>query len=206
MDAAAKTRQSKLTLGQRVRVSLGIAAYLSVLVYGVMLHTFDLPGKVTVPGYLVVWDMFCGWCSYERRVHFIAEGESGTFYDASEVPGHLITPHGPLPRRHFDFQGSYAGQLANSVLNRTSHEPILRIYAVEEHWPKRFNLPASMRRDPRGARKTSYWHTQAIYNGRGEPVDMRPTWFAMQRNKAVLDNPRLRAAANRRVSLVADAN
>ena len=82
---------------KRVRkaiLSAGIAAYLSVLLAGLAIHQFDHPARGSVAGYLIVWDMFCGWSGHERRVDYIAEGQSGRFYDASEVPGRGITPRG----------------------------------------------------------------------------------------------------------------
>lgn len=200
MDANHDTAVLSTSPVRRFSISLGIAGYLAVLIYGVLLHTFDLPGKVSVPGYLVVWDMYCGWCGYERRVHFVAEGESGTYYDASQIPGAVITPHGQTPRHNFDFQNTFSGKLAQSVLARTEHEPIQRIFVVEQHWPKRFNLPESLRGSTGPSERQVYWHTQAIYNANGEALRVHPDWLALQNDRAIYDNPKLKMAAQRRMT------
>lgn len=187
----------------RLAVSIGIAAYLGILLLGLYMHTFDTPGKRTLPSYLVVWDMFCGWNSYERRLHFIAEGESGRFYDASEVPGRAVTPHGPVARRHFDFHNIFVEEMATHVLARTEHEPIRRIHVVEEHWPKRFNLPENWLGQLANDTKKSYWHTQAVVGPDGVAIRRSPLWAANQRHRAIFDNPRLRAAADRNRTLFA---
>lgn len=200
MSASSDSISSSTLAGtnrNRTAISVGIMAYLGLLIAGVVMHTFDTVGKNSAPAYLIVWDMFCGWNSYERRLHFIAEGESGTYYDASEVPSRVITPHGPTARRHFDFHNQFTGRMAAGVLARTSHEPIRRVFVVEEHWPKRFNLPASLRGDAGLKEKTSYWHTQAVYSPDGELVQAKPLWAATQRQKSLFDNPRIRAAADR---------
>lgn len=201
---SAKT--SLLSQVQKYAVSVGIAAYLAVLGYGVLLHTFDLPGKQTVPGYLVVWDMYCGWSGYERRLHFVAQGQSGTFYDCSDVPGKTITPHGDTPRRNFDFQNQFCGKLAADVLARTAHEPINRIFVLEQNWPKRFNVPAVIRPELAMKERPTYWHAQAVYTPDGEIVDAKPLWIAVQGDRAIFDNPRLLNASQRRVTLVSQSN
>ena len=152
-------------------VCVGIAAYLGTLLTGLAMHQFNHPAGASIPGYLIVWDMFCGWSGYERRVDYIAEGESGRFYDASEVPGRGITPHGPHARRNFDFRGEYSNTLIRGVLARTEHEPIRRVYVVESHTPK-LHLSA-------GGVPPVHRHVQAIVSNSADSVTM-PTWFSTQ--------------------------
>ena len=188
---------------RRVAISAGITLYVGLLLYGVLIHTFNLPAKPTLGGYFIVWDMFCGWSGYERRYHFIAEGVSGTYYDASEVPGRVVKLHGSTPRRHHDHQGIFAGELVKSVLARTDHEPILRVYVVEENWPKRFNLPPSLRPEGLRKEKVSYWHTRGVLNEFGDPIRHFPSWFTVQADAAVYCNPILRSAASRKTTSIA---
>lgn len=153
-------------------LSFGIAGYLAVLLGGLAVHQFDHPSRGSIAGYLVVWDMFCGWSGHERRVAYIAEGESGRFYDASEVPGRGVTPHGQSGRRQFDFRGEFSDTLTASVLSRTDHEPIRRVYVVETNTPKR-NLPSA------ATAKTVHRRVQAILSPDGDAVRL-PTWNAVQ--------------------------
>lgn len=158
---------------RRRLVSAGIAFYLATLGVGLAMHQFDLPGQASIPGYLVVWDMFCGWSCYERRVQYVAEGESGRFYDASSVPGESLTPHGSTQRRHFDFNNNFSVADVRDVLRRTTHEPIRRVYVIEQTWRK----PAS-REEPR----QRHDHFQLAFSPDEPSRDavIRPLWHVAE--------------------------
>ena len=149
-------------------VSAVIGLYLTALSVGLAMHQFDLPGRGTVAGYLVVWDMFCGWSGYERRLEYVAKGESGQYYDAGAVPGRDIEPHGHSSRRHFDFRSDFVVADVENVLRRTTHEPIERVYVVERQWAKR-----GLSGLPHPPEEHVYTHLTFEPGG---PVQAAPSW------------------------------
>lgn len=176
-----------------------IVSYLGVLSWGVAAHALnfhvaDHPGM-----YFIVWDMFCGWNAYEDRTHIIGEGESGRFYELAPGPWGEIKPFGDLQRHHYDPFVNHSASIARNVLRHTSHEPMQRIYVIEETWAKKFNLPDEIwaeryreEKDPH-----SYFHLRKVLTGDGMLVSSSSSWFDFQTQASVGDNPRLWADARR---------
>jgi hypothetical protein len=81
-----------------------------------------------------------------------------------------------------------------NTLRHTEHEPITRIYVVEELWPRKYNLPDHLwaKRYPEPKDPMSYYQTRSVYTGDGQLVQTWPTWLARAAQDCVLDNPRLR--------------
>ena len=158
--------------------SLFIGGYLLTMGGGVAAHALGF-GEASHPlMYYVVWDMFCGWSAHSTRTHVLAEGASGTWYDASTGPWDGFRPYGELPRVHYDTNGVHAPRLALNVLRQTDHEPIRRLVVVEECWPKKFNLPADLwdrrygvAKDPR-----SYFAVRHVISGDGRLAVSKPAW------------------------------
>ncbi len=171
-----------------------IVGYLSVLMYGVFCHA--LYYKVTQhPGmYFIVWDMFCGWSAYETRTHVVGEGASGQFYELSPGPWGTIKPHSDLDRRHYDYSGLHSINLAMNTLRQTEHEPMARLYVVEEAWPRKYNLPdelwAHRYTEPKDLQ--SYYHIRGTYAPDGQPLQQRPSLLTRLSQESLMDNPRLR--------------
>ena len=82
------------------------------------------------------------------------------------------------------------------VLRHTSHEPIERVFVVEEHWPKQYNVPDrlwdSFYDEP--ADKISYYNLRAICTDSGQLISSRPGWIYRQTLLSISDNPRLENA------------
>ncbi len=120
---------------------LTIVGYLTALGWGIVAHSLNFGTHIHPSMYFVVWDMFCGWAAYDTRNQVIVEGESGKFYEVLPAPWGEIHPYGDLGRRHYDPYQTFCMSMAQNVLKHTDHEPIARIFVLEEAWAKKFNLP-----------------------------------------------------------------
>ena len=183
----------------RLLTNLGIAAYLGALSLGIVVHALNLPGKVTLPGYFVVWDMFCAWTGYESRIHVIAEGESGTHYDL--LAGQTGSPHlhGSLHRINYDYDGTCGPAVAKLAAACTSHEPLTQITIVEEVWSKQLNLSDAAYERYHGCPKQprSYRSVRTVLRPDGSIAASQPPWFRLQQQAAVMANPVLAEQAVR---------
>ncbi len=175
-----------------------IVLYLALLGYGLAAHVL-VYNNVAHPGmYFIVWDMYCGWSAYECRVHIVAEGESGNLYEL-ESPWGSFHPFGSIDRRHYDNNVVHCGHIGRNILAHTEHEPMERIFVIEESWSKKYNLSPEL---------WSQFHDEPF-----EPVSyFRPrAWFSVDgvcqeryldigsylAHQAVASNPRLRNAMAR---------
>lgn len=174
---------------------LVITAYLSALGMGLFCHALEFQTGIHPGMYFFVWDMFCGWAAHEIRYHVIGEGESGTYYELAPGPWGAFTPYGNLERQHHDALGNHFHRMASNTLRHTDHEPITRIFVVEEAWSKKYNLPdhiwAQRFEEPKDPHH--YYWVWAIYNSEGLLLSVSPTWITHQYHAVLLDNPRLQA-------------
>lgn len=161
----------------RIAASLFIAAYLLLLVYGVGAHVLRFHHRDSFGMYFIVWDMFCGWDAFEFRKHLIGEGESGIFYDLNP-PWKELQVFGATDRRHIDTWGLYSGRVAANTLRHSTHEPIIRVFAVEEVWSKKYNLPHHqwVQRFEEPKEKVSYYYLRSIYEPDGTVVHNQVPW------------------------------
>ena len=178
---------------------LTIASYLLFLAAGIVCHTVNWGTGAHPAMYYVVWDMFCGWSAYEVRYHLIGEGESGAYYDLSHGPWGEFRPYGDVGRQHYDPNGSFSFRLAYNVLDHTDHEPMSRIFVVEESWPKKFNIPDHLweQRYEQPKDPLSYYHVRHVATADGVLLSTREGWLAFQYGVALASNPRLRADARK---------
>ena len=182
-----------------------IAGYLGALAVGLALHAWQLPGHNTLPGYFVVWDMFCNWTGYENRVRFIGEGESGRHYDLLAADIHSPRLHGSEHRAHYDYSGRHTPLVASRVAERSRHEPLTRIFVMEESWSKQFNLPPRLYEQTHGCRpdRVVHRHLRGILAPNGHVLQTQAGWFVCQQQEAMFANPTLRGDAYRGRSLYA---
>ena len=173
-----------------------IGLYIGCLAWGTAAHTLKLGANLGPINYFVVWDMFCGWSAWDLRKHFIAQGASGQYYEVTE-PWGAFHPFGNLPRIQYDATGDLTGPYINNVLRHTDHEPIDRVYVVEEVWPKQYNLPPRLYAQyfDRQIDRTSYFHLRAIATEQGEPLTIFPCWHDQQCLASFYQNPRLKRQA-----------
>ena len=80
---------------------------------------------------------------------------------------------------------------------RTENQPIMRVYAVEELWPKKFNTPdhlwARLHSEPKD--QQSYFNVRIIMEADGRVVETHPPWLVTQTINFMAENPRLKADA-----------
>ena len=149
--------------------------------------------------YFVVWDMFCGWTAYDSRLHVVAQGESGEYYEAAPAPWGTMQPFGSMDRRQYDAGARHVPTMAMNVLRHTRHEPITRVFIVEECWAKKYNLPDELWNqqfdEPKDA--TSYYQVRHVMSADGTLLQTAPSWTSRQFSIALADNPRIKAAAGR---------
>lgn len=178
---------------------LAIAGYLGSLCAGLACHTLSTGAARHPAMYYVVWDMFCGWGSYSTRVHMVAEGASGTYYELTPSPWGDFNPYGSLARINYDRVGIYLPKFAGNVLRHTKHEPITQVFVIEELWPKKYNLRDDVWTRVHGGQKDvhSYYNLWAVLNADGQPSQVYPNWMSKQSIFSISNNPRLHAEASR---------
>lgn len=178
---------------------LTIAAYLFALSFGIVAHAMKFMTSSHPAMYFVVWDMFCGWTAWSTRNHVIAEGESGTYYELTPPPWGAFKPFGAITRQHYDPWHKYCVRLGLNTLKHTDHEPITRIFVVEEAWAKKYNLPPNIweQRYDAPQERYVYSHVRHVADGQGNPLKQNPNWLNFQSALVLSDNPRLRAEARK---------
>lgn len=170
-----------------------IAAYLASLAFGIFAYAVKFHQGSHPVMYFIVWDMFCGWSAYSQRVQIIGEGESGKYYELAPGPWGEYHPYASIGRRHYDSFGNHFNRLARNVLQHTDHEPMARIFVVEENWAKKYNLPDHIwnRRFDEPKDPHIYYHVRAIWDGNCRTVANYANWLGIQTSMCVNDNPRL---------------
>jgi hypothetical protein len=176
-----------------------ITTYLSALLLGFVVHAFDIHIGDHPVMYFLVWDMFCGWSAYEARTQVIGEGESGKFYELAPAPWGEFHPYGYIARQHYDPESRQGELFGRMALAHTRHEPMVRIFVVEEEYPKKFNLPDAQYEAYYGKPKDfhTYAHTRFVVTPSGEVLHSQPNWFLYQYQLGLRDNPRLMSDARR---------
>ena len=111
-----------------------ITGYLAVLLVGLCAHALNYKASSHPGMYFLVWDMFCGWSAYEDRTHIIGQGESGRFYELAPGPWGDYQPFGDPGRQNYDPFANHSVTLAMNTLRYSEHEPMHRIYVVQETW------------------------------------------------------------------------
>jgi hypothetical protein len=184
---------------KRWRSLVCISTYLTALLFGIVAHAFDVQQGFHPMMYFLVWDMFCGWSGYEGRVQIVGEGESGKFYELAPAPWGEFDPYGYLARQHYDPDCKQGERLAQMTLKHTKHEPMVRLFIIEQEYPKKFNLPDAQYEAYYGKKKDyyTYCHTRFVVTPTGEVMKSLPTWFQYQSEMGQRDNPRLLSDARR---------
>jgi hypothetical protein len=184
---------------KRWLTGLGITAYLGALLFGVVAHAANFHDGSHPSMYFLVWDMFCGWSAYETRTHVVGQGVSGKFYELAPGPWGDYRPYSNISRQHYDSFNLHQGTLALNCLKHTEHEPMTRLYVVEEVWAKKYNLPESIwkQRYPESKEPYSYFRVLTVMTPEGQVTRSFGSWLAYQTNLTITDNPRLTAEANR---------
>lgn len=186
---------------KRIATSAFIAAYIGALTWGNISHTLQYQTGAHPLMYMVIWDMFCGWSAYACQVHIIAEGESGRFYELAPGPWGEYRPWGgEFARHNYDAYASHLGTMAKNTLKHTQHEPIARIYVIEENWPKKFDVPDYIWKfrygdQPRDVQ--TYCRLRHEMDGNGDIHRTYTGWLQYVQVRQLAANPRLQANMQR---------
>jgi hypothetical protein len=184
---------------KRYFLNAGICVYLAAVTFGFLCVASQVR-FFSVPMYFLTFDMYAGWSGYDAKMQVIGEGESGRFYRLSPGPWGEFDPYSSrLSRQCYDQMFEYGNILMRPALKHTQHEPILRVFVVEQEYPKKFNLPDSFYeayyQKPKPQR--IYSHTRMVLAPTGEMLTQQPCWLRYQDNLSVVDNPRLFNNASR---------
>ena len=184
---------------KRWLAKLAIGSYLTALTLGIVCHAMNFGLNAHPVVYYFVWDMFCGWSAHEVRYHLVAEGESGNHYRLSPAPWNTFAPYGDLERDQYDVIGFTHAKIGLNTLRHTDHEPMVRFFLVEEAWPKKYNLPdhiwATRFDEPKDPH--SYFWLKTTYSDDGMVLRANRDYISNLQTLAVIDNPRLKADAQR---------
>ncbi|MCA9067133.1 MAG: hypothetical protein KDA96_28935, partial [Planctomycetaceae bacterium] len=120
-----------------------LTLYVGSLSFGVIAHALKVGLCGNTLSYFVVWDMFCGWTAWDVRTHLIAESTSGKYYEVKEPWGEFH-PFGHIARIHYDHTNHLLPRHVRNILRHSSHDPVSRVYVIEEIWPKQYNLPPDL--------------------------------------------------------------
>ncbi len=190
---------------KRWLANLALVLYLSAFAGGLIIHAFRLPATYNPAIYFFVWDMYCGWSNYERRTHVVAEGDSGKYYELSPAPWGELRPFGNIGRTHYDASGAYALKSGLNTLKHTDHEPIARVFVIEEYYSKKYNLRDELWShyydEPK--KPTYYRNVVLTVMGDGTPIEVRNSWLAEQHTRTLTTNPRVMAESHRAKPFVA---
>lgn len=190
---------------KRWLANITLVVYLGAFSWGIFCHAMSVWCDSHPAMYFFVWDMFCGWSNYERRMHIIGEGESGEYYDLGAAPWGEAEPFGPIGRRHFDSEGITCIKMGLNTLRHTQHEPIGRIFVIEENWAKKYNLPDYMWNRYFTDRKEPTKYCNVLFNvmADGTMVDSHPGWLSTQSALVAASNPKVRMASAKATKFVA---
>jgi hypothetical protein len=176
-----------------------IVVYLGTLNIGIMCHMLGFGVTAHPLMYYIVWDMFCGWAAYDTRYYVVGEGESQKLYDLSTPPWGEIHPWGSLGRQHYDALNNHSARIGFNTLRHTQHEPITRLFVIEEAWAKKFNIPDKVWKtrydEPKDIQK--YHRLRGILLSDGTIVQRQNAWMQYQAQKMLFDNPRLAQQTSR---------
>ena len=182
-----------------------IVAYLGALSWGLCAHMLRVGTGAHPVMYFLVWDMFCGWSAWAGKSHVVGQGESGRYYELAPAPWGDLHPFGSLDRHDYDPNAIFSARMAVNCLRHTQHEPIVRIFVVEECWPKKFNLPDELwaLRHSRPKDIHKYYRVRHVLTGEGQLVQTYTDWLTWQAGVCVADNPRLRAETRKSTPFIA---
>ncbi|MDB5386420.1 MAG: hypothetical protein JWM11_2066 [Planctomycetaceae bacterium] len=174
-------------------VGIFIATYLTALTGGILSQTLRYGMTAHPVMYFFVWDMYCGWSAYNVKFRAVAEGVSGTCYDLEPAPWGTFRPFNTLSRFQYSTSTGWMAKTGAHTVAHTEHEPIARIFIIEETWAKKFDLPDYVwnARYNTPKHKNVYTTVRVEMDGTGTVVKSYPHWVEVQKQTMVGDNPRL---------------
>lgn len=170
-----------------------IVAYLSALSFGLGCQTLRMGTTMHPAMYFIVWDMYCGWAAYNHSYRAVAEGVSGTYYDLNPAPWGAFRPFDTLDRFQSIMPTYSQAKMAALVAAHTRHEPIARMFVIEEAWAKQFDLPDYIWKAHNAIPRTPHRYTKLFIEmaGDGSVTQYHTSWLEAQNQMMIADNPRL---------------
>jgi hypothetical protein len=171
-----------------------IASYLSALGFGLACQTVGLGTSRHPAMYFVVWDMYCAWAAYNHSYRAVAEGVSGTFYDLNPAPWGAFRPFNTLDRLQSIGAAGNQARFTRLVAANTKHEPLARMFVIEEAWAKQFDLPEYIWKAFNAIPRSPYRYTKVVLeqSGDGEITAAYSPWLDTQTQIMLADNPRIK--------------
>lgn len=170
-----------------------IAAYVSALCFGIACQTVRMGTAMHPCMYFIVWDMYCGWTAYNHGYRAVAEGVSGQFYDLNPPPWGAFRPFNTLDRYQSLTDPAKQARMNLLIANNTKHEPLARMFVIEEAWAKQFDLPEYIWKAHNAIARDPYRYTKVVLeqSGNGAIAQIGKPWLDGQSQAMLGDNPRL---------------
>lgn len=170
-----------------------IASYISVLGFGLACQTVRMGTAAHPLMYFIVWDMYCAWGAYNHGYRAVAEGVSGTYYDLNPPPWGAFRPFNTLDRFQSITAAGNQARYTRLVAANTQHEPIARMFVVEECWAKQYDLSENTWKTYNAVPYQPFRYTKVVLeqSGDGEITAIHPSWIDCQPNVMLTDIPRL---------------
>ena len=177
--------------------------YVGALTFGNVCHLVQEGRSAHPMMYFLVWDMFCGWSAFDSRIHLVAEGESGTYYDVTHPPWGEFQPYGYIGRENYDQFQNHTPKLGLNILKHTRHEPMNRLFVVEECWAKKYNMADAVWKARYDDDKDlmRYFRIRVTLLPDGTVLQSYSSWLQYQFSQMMMDNPRLVEQARRSKTL-----
>jgi hypothetical protein len=174
-------------------IGLFIAAYLTTLTGGIVCQALRVGMTAHPAAYFIMWDMYCGWAAYNSKYRAIAEGVSGAYYDLDPAPWGTFRPFNTQGRFQYSTSTVWMAKAAAHTVKRTEHEPIARIFVVEQSWAKQFDLPDYIWKTRYNVAKQPYRYSsiRVEMDGSGNVVKTYPNWVEVQTQLMIADNERI---------------
>lgn len=170
-----------------------IVAYLSALGFGLGCQTLRMGTTMHPAMYFIVWDMYCGWAAYNHGYRAIAEGVSGTYYDLNPPPWGAFRPFDTLDRFQSIMPTNSQAKMAAHFAAHSKHEPLSRLFVIEESWAKQFDLPEYIWKAHNAIPRTPHRYAKLAIElaGDGSVTQFHTPWLETQMQMMIADNPRL---------------
>jgi len=133
--------------------------------------------------YYIVWDMFVAGLRIPFAPISLVKESAENIMSYRRVPGAIISLTAIVGRRHYDTTGGAWLKMAMNTLDKTDHEPMLRILCIEETWCKKYNLPDSVwdQRYEEPKDFQNYYRLRRVITPEGLIVQNYVPWLTRQR-------------------------
>lgn len=170
-----------------------IACYVSALGYGLAWQTVKIGAPRHPAMYFLIWDMYCAWGAYDHGFRAVAEGVSGNYYELNPPPWGTFRPFNTLDRFQSINAAENQARFAKLVADKTKHEPIARMFVIEQCWPKQYDLPEYIWNTYNAIPRDPFRYNKVLVelSGDGQLTAAHKSWIDSQSEATLADNPRI---------------